>query len=47
MGTHYLIDTNAVIEFLGDTLPESGSQWLENLVDMIVLLMFYHTKKPL
>lgn len=32
MGTH-LIDTNSAIEFLGGTLPASGSQWLEKLVD--------------
>jgi predicted nucleic acid-binding protein len=32
MGTH-LIDSNAVIEFLGGMLPPAGSQWLETLVD--------------
>lgn len=33
MGTQYLIDTNAVIELLGGTLPKSGSNWLQNLID--------------
>ncbi len=33
MGTKYLIDTNVVIEFLGAKLPDSGSRWLENLVE--------------
>ena len=32
MGTQYLIDTNAVIEFLGGSLPSYGSIWLQNLV---------------
>ncbi|MBK9018321.1 MAG: type II toxin-antitoxin system VapC family toxin [Saprospiraceae bacterium] len=32
MGTH-LIDSNAVIEFLGGMFPPAGSQWLEALVD--------------
>ncbi len=32
MGAQYLIDTNAVIEFLGGSLPSSGSIWLQNLV---------------
>ncbi len=31
MGTH-LIDSNAVIEFLGGVLPSSGSQWMEDLI---------------
>jgi predicted nucleic acid-binding protein len=34
MGTQYLIDTNAVIEFLGGTLPASGSSSLENIIDL-------------
>jgi len=33
MGTQYLIDTNAVIEFLGGTLPASGSNWLDNIIE--------------
>jgi len=33
METQYLIDTNAVIEFLGGTLPDSGSNWLQNIID--------------
>ena len=28
-----MIDTNAVIEFLGGVMPASGSNWLENLID--------------
>jgi len=32
MGTH-LMDSNAVIEFLGGVLPASGSQWLQDLMD--------------
>jgi predicted nucleic acid-binding protein len=32
MGTH-LMDSNAVIEFLGGVIPTSGSQWLQNLID--------------
>lgn len=32
MGTH-LMDSNAVIEFLGGILPASGSQWLQDLMD--------------
>gem|GEM_PF-3737652 len=33
MGTQYLIDTNIEIEFPGNTLPTSGSKWLQNIVD--------------
>jgi len=33
MGTQYLIDTNVVIEFLGNALPTSGSKWLQNIID--------------
>ena len=33
MGAQYLIDTNAVIELLGGTLPSSGSQWLQNIIN--------------
>lgn len=33
MGTQYLMDTNAVIEFLGDALPASGSNWLQDTID--------------
>jgi len=33
MGQKYLIDSNAVIEFLGNTLPGSGSNWLQNIID--------------
>lgn len=29
----YLIDTNAIIEFLGGMLPESGSQWIQSIID--------------
>ncbi|MCO6485969.1 MAG: type II toxin-antitoxin system VapC family toxin [Saprospiraceae bacterium] len=32
MGTQYLIDTNAVIEFLGGTLPATSSHWIENII---------------
>lgn len=33
MGKGYLIDSNAVIEFLGGTLPRAGSEWLQQIVD--------------
>lgn len=33
MGPQYLIDTNAVIEFLGGTLPTSSSMWLQQIID--------------
>lgn len=33
MGTKHLMDTNAVIEFLGGTLPTSGSQWVQNIIE--------------
>ena len=33
MGSQFLIDTNAVIEFLGGTLPSPGSEWIEEIVD--------------
>src|SRR5690554_3905340 len=33
MGTKYLIDNNAVIEFLGGTLPSAGSDWMQNICD--------------
>lgn len=32
MGEKYLLDTNAVIEFLGGKLPESAILWLEEIV---------------
>ena len=32
MERSYLIDTNAVIELLGGTLPLSGSDWLQDLI---------------
>ena len=32
MGTQYLVDTNAVIELLGDKLPENGTEWLEKII---------------
>jgi len=32
MGERYLLDTNAVIEFLGGKLPESAMLWLENII---------------
>lgn len=28
-----MIDTNAVIEFLGGVLPASGSNWMDDLID--------------
>ena len=34
MGAKYLIDTNAVIEFLDGRLPENGIDWLEELIDL-------------
>ena len=34
MGTQYLIDSNAVIEFLGDMLPSSASNQLQDIVDL-------------
>lgn len=33
MGTQYLMDTNAVIEFLGGALPAPGSNWLQDIID--------------
>lgn len=33
MGEKFLIDTNAVIEFLGGALPKAGSDLLQNVVD--------------
>ena len=33
MGIQYLMDTNAVIEFLGSTLPLSSCIWLQNIID--------------
>lgn len=33
MGTQYLMDTNAVIEFLGGALPASGSNWMQSIID--------------
>lgn len=33
MGAQYLMDTNVVIEFLGGTIPNSGSTWLQNIID--------------
>lgn len=32
MGEKYLLDTNAVIEFLGDKLPQSAMLWLEGII---------------
>ncbi|MEM1328689.1 MAG: type II toxin-antitoxin system VapC family toxin [Bacteroidota bacterium] len=32
MGENYLLDTNAVIEFLGGILPEPAIVWLEGIV---------------
>lgn len=34
MGTQYLIDSNAVIEFLGGMLPSSASNQLQDIVDL-------------
>ena len=33
MGTKYLLDTNAIIEFLGGTLPTAANRWLEGIID--------------
>jgi len=33
MGKKYLMDTNAIIEFLGGSLPNSANQWIENIID--------------
>ena len=33
MGTHFLIDTNAGIDFLNGKLPPASSAWLDQLVD--------------
>ncbi len=33
MGTQYLMDTNAAIEFLGGALPASGSNWMQSIID--------------
>ena len=32
MGTKYLMDTNVVIELLGGSITETGTNWLEKLV---------------
>ena len=34
MGTRYLIDTNAIIEFLGGVLPDTGNAALQAIVDV-------------
>lgn len=33
MGPGYLIDSNAIIEFLGGKLPDSGNEWLQTIVE--------------
>lgn len=33
MGARYLADTNVVIELLGASLPISGSNWLQDILD--------------
>jgi toxin FitB len=33
MGSQYLMDTNAVIEFLGGALPALGSVWLQDITE--------------
>lgn len=33
MGTQYLIDSNAVIEYLGGLLPERGSRRMQQILD--------------
>jgi hypothetical protein len=33
MGSRFLIDTNIIIEFLGGKIPESGSYWVQQLID--------------
>ena len=33
MGTKFLIDSNAIIDFLADRLPPDGAKFLENLID--------------
>ena len=35
MGSQYLIDTNAVIDYLGKKLPPSGMSFLHTVVDQI------------
>ncbi|MEL7532977.1 MAG: hypothetical protein AAFN10_16795, partial [Bacteroidota bacterium] len=32
MGARYLIDTNAIIEFLGGALPSSSNLWLNRII---------------
>ena len=38
MGKRYLIDSNAVIDFLGGRLPESGKQWMLHIVPEISII---------
>jgi predicted nucleic acid-binding protein len=33
MGTQYLIDSNAVIEFLSGALPEVGNNWMQLVIE--------------
>lgn len=33
MGLKYLLDTNTIIYFLDDSLPESGMKWLKTILD--------------
>lgn len=33
MGTKFLIDTNVVVEFLSGSFPNSGSLWIQNIID--------------
>jgi len=34
MGAGYLVDTNAVIEYLDDTLPESGVLFMDRIPEV-------------
>jgi predicted nucleic acid-binding protein len=38
MGTRYLIDSNAVIDFLGGTLPENGKQMMMSIAPEISII---------
>ena len=38
MGVRFILDTNAVIDFLGNRLPESASVFLENIEPIISVI---------
>ncbi|MFO7826441.1 MAG: hypothetical protein R6V72_21070 [Cyclobacterium sp.] len=38
METGYLIDTNVVIDFLDNKLPEAGSLWIETVAPQISVI---------